>query len=98
MKSHELKPGMILKGENPSTTINSTIWFLIFIKDVTEESVTSVQYVISYAPTGEHHLSRGDETTITASGWNSEASIYHKTIIASQSFRKRFLVDVFTSK
>jgi hypothetical protein len=98
LKSHELKPGMILKGENLNTTSGSFIWFLIFIKDVTKESVTSVQYVMSYTD-GKPRLThrRGDLTTVTVDGWDSEASIFHKTIPASWGFCKRFLTDVFKS-
>jgi hypothetical protein len=96
MTSDELKPGMILKGENTSTTTGSFIWFLIFIKDVSEKGVTSLQYVMSYS-NGKPRLTRDNESTITSEGWDSRASIFHKTIPASWDFCRRFLTDVFLS-
>jgi hypothetical protein len=97
MMSNELKQGMILKGENLTTSTGTALLFLIFIKDITENGVTSLQFVMFYEKNGNHRLISHKVSTMALNDWDSGASIYHKTIPANEDFFRKFIADLFSS-
>jgi hypothetical protein len=96
MRSDELKPGMILKGEQDGGKggYPRFYWYLIFIHGITEDRVNFTSFTLVYGK-NENKVSQTPSESITREGWDSNGYVYLSSISASDGFKKRFLAEMF---